>query len=135
VESIPSNPIPRTAADFATIRGKMAYATANTRPALSCAINQSTQKRAELAEETDFQNLEDAVTKAKANPLPLLFPTLDLDSVVLRVYADSSFANNRDLFPQLGCAIYLVDNDQKRAFLLWSSKKARRVTRPLSYLP
>jgi ribonuclease HI len=129
VESIPSNPIPRTAADFAAIRGKMAYATANTRPALSCAINQSAQTRAELAEETDFKKLEDAVTQAKANPLPLLFPKLDLDSVVLRVYADSSFANNRDLSSQLGCAIYLVDNDRKCALLHWSSKKARRVTR------
>jgi Reverse transcriptase (RNA-dependent DNA polymerase) len=135
VESIPSNPIPRTAADFATIRGKMAYATAKTRPALSCAINQSAQTRAELAEETDFQTWKMPLLRQKQNPLPLLFPTLDLDSGVLRVYADSSFANNRDLFPQLGCAIYLVDNDQKRALLLWSSKKARRVTRPLSYLP
>jgi hypothetical protein len=130
VESIPSNSIPRTAADFATIRGKMAYAIANTRPALSRAINQSALTTAELAEETDFKKLEDTVSEAKANTLPLLFPKLDLDSVVLSAYADGSFANNRDLSTQLGCAIYSLDNDQKCALLHWSSKEARRVTTP-----
>jgi hypothetical protein len=53
-----------------------------TRPALSCAINQSAQTRAELAEETDFKKLEDAVTEAKVNRLPLLFPKFEVDAVV-----------------------------------------------------
>jgi hypothetical protein len=57
VESIPSNPIPRTAADFATIRGNIAYATANTRPALSCAINQSAQTKSGIGRRNGLQKI------------------------------------------------------------------------------
>eukprot|EP00171_Calliarthron_tuberculosum_P001031 IDg1031t1 len=66
---------------------------------------------------------------AKLPVLPLRFPKLDKDTLSLKVYSDSSYANNPDGTSQLGYIIFLTDSSGKCQPLYWSSKKAKRVTR------
>ena len=61
--------------------------------------------------------------------LRLVFPALDIDSIEVRVYADSSFANNPDHSSQLGYVVFVVDKHDKCALVAWCSKTSRRVTR------
>lgn len=119
---------PRTAKEFATARGKASYATASTRPDQACAINQASQVRATLAENADHASLTAAI-KALNSPRELVFPALDMDTLEIRVYADASWANNKDLSSQLGFMIYLVDASGRCSLIHWQSKKSRRVTR------
>lgn len=119
---------PLTPEGFATARGKASYATASTRPDQACAINQASQVRAALVEEKDHTLLASAITSLK-HRRELIFPALDLKTLEIRVYADASWANNRDLSSQLGFMVFLVDGSGKCALINWQSKKSRRVTR------
>lgn len=65
----------------------------------------------------------------KTSDLVLEFPTLDKDSLSLRVYSDSSNANNPDGTSQLGYIIFFADKENKCFPLYWSSRKAKRVIR------
>lgn len=118
----------RTPEGFATARGKASYATASTRPDQACAINQASQVRAQLVQKCDHDLLASAITALK-KPRELIFPALDLKTSEIRVYADASWANNRDLSSQLGFIVFLVDGSGKCALINWQSKKSRRVTR------
>ena len=47
----------------------------------------------------------------------------------LVVFADSSFANNKDLSSQIGFVIVLMDTNNNTNIIHWSSVKCKRVTR------
>jgi hypothetical protein len=59
----------------------------------------------------------------------LKYPKLDKDSLHLRVYADTSFASNRDDTSQLGFEIFLADKHDNCQPMVWPSYKSKRVTR------
>jgi hypothetical protein len=64
----------------------------------------------------------------EARDLPLRFPKLDVDTLKLFVYADTSFCNNDDMSSQLGYII-LSDSTGKCQPLIYSSQQSKRVTR------
>ena len=45
------------------------------------------------------------------------------------VFTDASFANNRDLFSQIGYILVLADRTGRANIIHWSSTKCKRVTR------
>jgi hypothetical protein len=59
----------------------------------------------------------------------LSFIKLDVNSLRLIVFTDSSFANNNDLSSQIGFVIVLADKDNRANILHWSSVKCKRITR------
>ena len=59
----------------------------------------------------------------------LRYVKLDLTTLQLVVFTDSSFANNKDLSSQIGYVICLADAAQRANIIHWSSVKCKRVTR------
>ena len=59
----------------------------------------------------------------------LRFVPLDLATLQVAVFTDSSFANNSDLSSQIGFVILIVDNNKKANIIHWASVKCKRVTR------
>lgn len=59
--------------------------------------------------------------------LALIYIPLEKESLHLRVYADSSFASNYDMYSQLGSILLLCDSADRCHIRTYSSKKARRV--------
>ncbi|EED11471.1 hypothetical protein TSTA_007610 [Talaromyces stipitatus ATCC 10500] len=59
----------------------------------------------------------------------LRFVRLDLDSLRLVIFADSSFANNKDFSSQISFVIVLADAVNNANIVHWSSIKCKRVTR------
>ena len=47
------------------------------------------------------------------------------------IFTDSSFANNHDLFSQIGFISTFIDKDNKANILHWSSIKYKQVTRSI----
>ncbi|RAL61913.1 hypothetical protein DID88_002402 [Monilinia fructigena] len=54
---------------------------------------------------------------------------LDLDSLKIVVFADASFANNKDYSSQIGYVIIMMDKHNNANIIHWSSIKCKRVTR------
>ena len=59
----------------------------------------------------------------------LKFVKLDIHTVRLVVFTDSSFANNRDQSSQIGYVIILADGQNNANIIHWQSVKCKRVTR------
>ena len=59
----------------------------------------------------------------------LKFVKLDVNTLQLIVFTDSSFANNKDLSSQIGYVIALTDSTNRANIVHWSSTKCKRVTR------
>ena len=115
---------------FASLRGKLAYATNQTCPLQSCRLNRLSQIPADRATPADMKRLLKLLAEAQQEPKSgLFFQKLDLDTVELRVYTDASFANNPDLSSQLGWCVFAVDATGRCNLLAWSSRKCRRVVK------
>ncbi|KAI0991424.1 hypothetical protein K3495_g16763 [Podosphaera aphanis] len=61
--------------------------------------------------------------------MSLKFVRLDLQTLEIIAFTDSSFANNRDFSSQIGYVIALVDGQKNANLIHWQSVKCRRVTR------
>ena len=59
----------------------------------------------------------------------LHFVKLDISTLKLIIFTDSSFANNLNLSSQIGYVVVLADATNKANILHWSSIKCKRVTR------
>jgi hypothetical protein len=59
----------------------------------------------------------------------LTFVKLDISTLRLIVFTDSSFANNKDLSSQIGHVIVMADSSNRANIIHWSSTKCKRVTR------
>ena len=59
----------------------------------------------------------------------LKFVKLDIYTVRLVVFTDSSFANNQDQSSQIGYVIILTDSQNNANIIHWQSVKCKRVTR------
>lgn len=57
------------------------------------------------------------------------FVKLDIKSLKLIIFADSSFANNKDFSSQIGSVIVLADKENWADILYSSSKNCKRITR------
>jgi hypothetical protein len=104
----------------------------NTRPDIACATSMASRTTFDLFKLEDgkyIKELNKIVKHVKSVSLPLLFPRIDLDTLKLVVYTDSSFCNNDDLSSQLGYIIFLSDSTGLCKPLHYSSHKSKRVTR------
>lgn len=119
----------RSPAAFGTLKGKLHYASSNTRPDHSCAINMLSQTLPDKATETKFKELDRVNAEMHSDPLQLVYKPLDLDSVKLCIYTDASFANCPDLRSQLGYVVFLRDKFYNCSLISWASSRSKRVTR------
>lgn len=129
VERMPLQNIERSAASFMSHRGQAAYVSTCTRPDVTCAVNQLTQVVPDSADEHDFKRLDTVFKRMHDKNVELKYGNVSLENSKVHVYADASFATNKDLTSQLGYVILLVDDDHNCSVLTWSSVKCRRVTR------
>ena len=74
--------------------------------------------------------LNRTITNLQSTPTQgLIYQKLDCESLHLKVYSDSSFANNEDLSSQLEYIVLLCDKSNKCNILHFSSHKSRRIVR------
>src|SRR3982751_3170746 len=59
----------------------------------------------------------------------LTFVSLNIYSLNLIIFTDTSFANNKDLSSQIRFVIVLIDQNQTTNIIHWSLIKCKRVTR------
>jgi hypothetical protein len=59
----------------------------------------------------------------------LKFVKLDINTLQLLTFIDTSFANNKDLSSQIGYMLILSDGSNKANIIHWSLIKCKRVTR------
>eukprot|EP00170_Pyropia_yezoensis_P000149 contig_1145_g150 len=96
VDNVKSLAPDATFSQFASARASLAWL-GHTRPDLCCRINQVAQVSESVFDAAAIKTLNGLVKHTKARrELVLRYPKLDRSTLHLRVYPDSSFANNRD---------------------------------------
>lgn len=114
---------------YASTRASLAWL-AHTRPDLCSGINKLAQVTEGAYGAAAIKAYNDLVKKAQTGrDLALKYPKLDVNSLHLRVYADSSFANNHDNSTQIGYIVLLCDNTGRAHVLSFASRKCKRVVR------
>ncbi len=106
---MPEGAITRTPDSFASHVGAAAYVTSCTRPNAACAVNQLAQTPAPHATEADFGRLDETFKRLKTTKYELVYGKVDLATAEIHVFADASFAANKDLSSQLGYVTVLVN--------------------------
>lgn len=102
----------------------------HTRPDVCAAVNILAQTVENNFSVKDIQLYNRTVKQLQETPkLGLKMQKLDIDSLHLKVFSDSSFANNKDLSSQLGYIVLLCDKHSRCNILHFSSHKSRRVVR------
>jgi hypothetical protein len=105
-----------------------AYVASMCQPEASCALSQSAQVKEPT--EQDAKTLNKTLQWQSDNPTRgLKFVPLDLETPSIKVFTDSSFANNRDLSSQIGYLIVLADAQGRANIVHYASIKCQRVTR------
>lgn len=95
-----------TFAEFRSRRQTLAWLT-NTRPNICAAVNPATQVTEESWTTKDIKNLNKTVRYVKSTPRRRIRQhKLDRDTLSIKVFLDSSFANTRTLHSQLGFLFY-----------------------------
>jgi hypothetical protein len=116
---------------YRSLRAKLMWLV-NTRPDIACATSMASRVTFDLFKEdsvNSIKGLNKIVKHVKSIDLPLRFPKLDIDTLRLVVYTDSSFCNNEDMSSQLGYIIFSSDSTGKCQPLHYSSHKSKRKTR------
>ena len=103
----------------------------HTRPELAARVNflsQCTDKN--YKEKIDLYNK--AVTEVQKDPRRgIKMKPLDVQSLHIKVFSDSAFANNTDMSSQLGFSILLCDKNNNCNIIQFSSHKSRRIVRSI----
>lgn len=121
---------PKSWTQFRSLRAKLLWLT-NTRPDIACAVAKATQLTAKTFTDSDAgKQLNRSMSYLKETKTQATFyPQLDRDSLVIRSYADASFADDNDGSIQLGYIIFLTDKHRACQPIAWSSHKSKRVSR------
>lgn len=94
-------------AHFASRRATVAWLV-HTRPDLSCGVNQAAQVTENAHEPPAVKALNKLIRRAiTGRDLRLTYPPLDVSTLHMCVYSDSSFANNPDQSSQIGYIVLL----------------------------
>lgn len=129
VKNLKPLPMDASFAQFASARASLAWL-GHTRPDLCCGINKLAQVSEATYGSTAIKFYKRLKKKAEANQaMTLKYPRLDVSTLHLRAYADSSFANNYDSSSQMGFIILLCDSTGRAHVLNFASRKCKRVVR------
>ena len=121
-----------TSSTFREFRSTRAQTTwmIHTRPDICCTVNMLAQVTEANFNKKHIRLLNKIINQLKSTPTQgLQYQKLDTKSLHLKVYSDSSFANNSDLSSQLGYIVLLCDKFYKCNILHFSSHKSRRIVR------
>lgn len=115
--------------DYRSLRARLLWI-GNTRPDICAAVSISSSITKKVHSEKENDKLNKIVKYLKeTKDIRLKYPKLDLNSLRLLVYSDSSFNNREENRSQLGFIIVLSDNTNQCCILHYSSQKSKRVTR------
>jgi hypothetical protein len=118
-----------TFSDFRSRRAQFAWIV-NTRPDISAVSSQCSSVTDATYGREWILVLNDAMKYLQQSPsICLCYPKLDLKTLCIVVYTDSSFANNDDLSTQIRHIAVLADGSESCCVLSYSSRKSRRVVR------
>ncbi|KAA8490976.1 Retrovirus-related Pol polyprotein from transposon TNT 1-94 [Porphyridium purpureum] len=112
---------------FRSLRGRVAYVSNNGRPDLLYHVAKLSQVTHAQFDSAQAKTLL-SVTKRlhlTNNAYSLIYRPLDIQKLKFRVYADASFASNRDYSSQIGYVVFLGDHTDTVHFLHAVSKKTR----------
>ena len=118
-------PVSKT--DFIAQRARGAYIASVCQPQASFTFSFSAQTPEPGLDYAKVLNK--CLTWQKNNKQGLKFIKLDLNTLKVVAFTDSSFANNDDYSSQIGFVIVLADGDNNANIVHWSSIKCKRVTR------
>ena len=116
-----------TFADFRSRRQELAWLN-HTRPDLSAAVNLLAQVTENMFTREHVTKLNSVIKRAQEHPKRgIRQQKLDRGSLTLKVFTDSSFANNPLFKSQLGYIILLTDASGRANILHFSSYKSMRI--------
>lgn len=114
--------------EFISQRARGSYISSVCRPDLTFAFSIASQVTTPTTQ--DAKTLNRAISACISTPnFGLKFVPLDPATIVMAVFADASFATNKDSTSQLGYLITLMDEHGKTNIIHYGSIKAKRVAR------
>jgi transposase InsO family protein len=115
--------------EFRSARAKIAWV-GNTRPDVLCAISRAAQVTASEFSAADVTSLNQTIEYLQRTAdWAMKFPPLDIGSLTVVAFADSSFNNLPRSGTQLGFVVLLTDVRNRCHFLTYKSYRARRIVR------
>jgi hypothetical protein len=119
----------KTADDYIAQRARGAYIATVSQPERAFGYSFAAQvSGSPTADQIDFLNKQLA-WQLDHPDRGLRFVPLDLSTLRVAVFTDSSFANNVDMSSQIGYIVVTVDKNSAANIVHWGSIKCRRVTR------
>ena len=116
-------------ATFRSMRHKLAWVT-NTRPDIACAVSMLTQVTERNFGQESIREANKIIKHLqKTQEISLNYPKLDMETLRILIYTDSSFNNRTDNRSQLGYIIILSDASNKCSILHYASIKSKRIVR------
>jgi hypothetical protein len=116
--------------EFRSARARLAWA-CNTRPDACYAACMASRTTGEKFCQKGVIEWNEVIRSIRGERLDLVYPRLDLLTLRLTVYTDSSYANCEDLSSEIGFVVMLTDVSGKCAVLDYAGKKSRRVVRSI----
>src|SRR5438045_1930342 len=123
------NPLPTetfTKDQYIAERARGAYIATISQPQAAFSLSFAAQTTQPTADDTKFLN---RCLDQQQNNEGLTFVELDLQTLRVVAFTDSSFANNHDHSSQIGYVIILADAHNNANIIHWQSIKCRRITR------
>jgi hypothetical protein len=128
-DKLESIQVPRLEEDLISVRAKIQYIGACTRPDLASPAQLLASEMKTPTNET-YGAMKKLVARCRDTVrLGLKYVTLDRHSLRLALFTDASFANNRGYASQLGFVLVLVDKYDMANIVTWGSQKSKRITR------
>lgn len=129
IERLKTLPNTATYTEFRSTRARLTWIQ-YTRPEISAVVNFLSQITEKSFGKDKIKMLNDAIQFLKKHPdRGLKMIKLDTQSIHIKAFSDSSFANNIDLSSQLGFIILLCDKFDNCNVIYYSSHKSRRIVR------
>ena len=119
-------PNPFTKDQYVAQRARGAYIATVSQPQAAFALSYAAQITQPTCEDAEYLN---RCLSWQMEAKGLTFIKLDVKTLRIVAFTDSSFANNKDLSSQIGYVIVIADARNNANIIHWQSIKCRRVTR------
>ena len=111
-----------------SVLGQLNWLANMTRPDISFTVS-NVSSHIKQATISDIKETTKVIKHIKDTPSEMIFPTLDIQSVEVVVYTDSSFNNLDDGGSQGGQIVFLKDQFNRSCPISWRSTRVRRIAR------